>query len=368
MKFTRKTYVLLGLLASTSVAGQLYYPATECPLLEADAQPATAQILPATQSALVTPSFTPISTPSLPVPSLPRDTLAASPPLEAPIATGQVTVGEGVAIAPSQAAPSPAPRLTASNKTEQTSASSPPSTEMESEMAKDAPANAWDTLLAKYVKAPDATGLARFDYAALKASRDDTKALDAYVAKLESSGPNGLSDAEATAYWANLYNAVTVQVVNEAYPVSTIKKVKGGAFKSGPWKKDLITVNGTKMSLDDVEHKTLRKQYPSPLIHYMVNCASVGCPNLKDSAWTAENLEADRKAAARDYINSPRGAKVTDKGLVVSSIYDWFEEDFGGSKDGVLAHLSDYAEGDLKAALDGGIKISGYDYDWSLNE
>ena len=374
MIFTRKMYIFISLLSATSIAGQTYYPATECPLLKGNPQ-TTATVIPAASIAPIeTSGASPISTPPLPTSRL-RDTLTVSPPFETPASVGSVAAGEGVAIAPSRATPSPAPlsqerTVTASAQTAVPQVRSVPETPTEviPEMKKDTPRSGWDAVLVKHVKAPDASGLARFDYAALKASAKDSAILEAYVKALESTDPNGLSDNEAIAYWANLYNAVTIQIVTEAYPVSTIKKVKGGAFKTGPWKKDLITVNGQKMSLDDVEHKTLRKKYPSPLIHYMVNCASVGCPNLKDGVWAVDTLDVERETAARDYINSPRGAKVTDKGLVVSSIYDWFEEDFGGNKDGVMAHLSEYAEGDLKAAIDGGIKISGYDYDWSLNE
>jgi len=236
------------------------------------------------------------------------------------------------------------------------------------EVKADMKVSGWDGLLQKYVKAPDASGLARFDYAALKQSSANQAVLSDYIADLESRDPTTMSDNDAIAYWANLYNAVTVKLIVDNYPVTSIRKIKSGAFSIGPWKKKLITVNGAAMSLNDVEHETLRKQYPSPLIHYMVNCASIGCPNLMGGLWTAETLDADRDAAARAFINSPRGAKITDKGLVVSSIYNWFEEDFGGNKQGVLAHLSQYAEGNLKAAIDGGAKIADYDYDWSLNE
>ena len=370
VKFTIKTYVFISLIASTSIAGQVYYPATECPLLKDNPQAVTPVTSVAVIAPLETSAITPISNTSQPKLSPLRDGLTASPPFEAPESIGKVTAGEGVATAPSRATPTPAPIITASVQTEVARTDAKPATpaEMIPEMTKDTPRSGWDAVLSKYVKAPDAAGLARFDYAGLKASSADIKALDSYIKTLEDSGSGILSENEIIAYWANLYNAVTIQVVTEAYPVSTIKKVRGGVFKSGPWKQNLITVSGEKMSLDDVEHKTLRAQYPSPLIHYMVNCASIGCPNLKAGVWKASTLEVDRKAAARAYINSPRGARVTDKGLVVSSIYDWFEEDFGGDKAGVIAHLSKYAEGDLKAALDGGITISGYDYDWSLNE
>lgn len=223
----------------------------------------------------------------------------------------------------------------------------------------------WTDILQNYVSVPDTMGLTHFDYAGLKASTADKGKLDDYIKSLEAIDPNSLSENEAIAFWANLYNAVTIQVVTENYPIKSIKKL--GAFGSGPWKKDLVTVSGIEMSLDDIEHGTLRKKYPSPYIHYMVNCASVGCPNLLDEAWEADTLMTLRKQAAADYINSPRGAVVKGDKLTVSSIYNWFEEDFGGNKAGVIAHLKDYATGDLKTAIESGAEIKKYDYDWSLN-
>ncbi|WP_051279850.1 DUF547 domain-containing protein [Hellea balneolensis] len=224
----------------------------------------------------------------------------------------------------------------------------------------------WNDILQSYVSAPDAAGLTHFDYARLKATASDMAKLDAYIESLEDTNPGNLSDNEAIAFWANLYNAVTIQVVTDNYPIKSIRKL--GSFNSGPWKKDLVTINGTAMSLDDIEHGTLREKYPSPYIHYMVNCASVGCPNLLNEAWEADTLMAKRKTAAADYINSPRGAVIKGDRLTVSAIYDWFEEDFGGSKEGVLKHLSKYAAGDLAAAIKGGATIKKYDYDWSLNK
>ncbi len=225
----------------------------------------------------------------------------------------------------------------------------------------------WVMILEKYIKAPDDIGVARFNYGALAANPADRSALDSYIQELETTDVSALSNSEAIAFWANLYNAVTIKVVVDNYPVKSIRDIKSG-WRAGPWKRDLVTVAGKKMSLDDIEHKTLRENYPSPLIHYMVNCASIGCPNLGAKPWTAGTLDAERDAAARIFINSPRGARVTDKGLKVSSIYKWFKEDFGGNDAGILAHLRKYAEPDLAKAIDGGAKIVDYGYIWSLNE
>ena len=227
--------------------------------------------------------------------------------------------------------------------------------------------SAWDTALQGYVAAPDAQGLARFDYAGLKANPANRKLLKDYIAHLETLNPDAMSKNQALAYWANLYNAVTVDVIIDNYPVTSIRKIRSG-FSIGPWKADRVTVNGQRLSLNNIEHDIMRKKFPSPLVHYMVNCASVGCPNLKDGLWHASTLDVDSKAAAESFVNSPRGARITSKGLQVSEIYKWFESDFGGSKDGVVRHIRQYAGPELAAAIDGGAKIRGYEYDWNLNE
>ena len=224
---------------------------------------------------------------------------------------------------------------------------------------------AFTNILQKYVSAPDGQGLTHFNYSGLKANSADKAALDSYIDRLGQINPATLSGNEQIAFYSNLYNAVTVQVIVDNYPVSSIRKL--GPLSTGPWKKKLLKINGQPSSLNDVEHEILRKQFPSPYVHYMVNCASVGCPNLLDNAWEADTLHAKRKEAAAAYINSPRGVQITPKGLKISSIYKWFKEDFDG-KAGTLKHIRQYAGPELAAAIDGGAKIVDYGYDWSLNE
>ena len=197
---------------------------------------------------------------------------------------------------------------------------------------------AWTALLSKYVHT-SADGVNRFDYGALKASAADRKALDAYIAGFETMDLSGSKDA-AFAAWANLYNAVTVRYIVSKYPVGSIKD---GYLFGGPWKKVTVTAGGREVSLDDIEHRILRPVFKEPRVHYAINCAAVSCPNLMAEAWEPATLDAELDTAARAYVNNPRGVTVTDKGLVVSSIYDWFEADFGGSKDAVIDHLLKYA-------------------------
>jgi hypothetical protein len=231
--------------------------------------------------------------------------------------------------------------------------------------AKGMPVDAWGMVLEKFAQ-QDAEGLVRFNYAGLQASPEDMAAIAGYIDTLAAQSPSEFERNEAMVYWANLYNALTVQIVAQNYPVKSIRKIKSG-FRPGPWKKKLVVVEGEKLSLDNIEHDILRPNYKTPLVHYMVNCASIGCPNLNVTPWKAETLEADQTAAARAFINSPRGV-TTDKGrLIVSSIYSWFDEDFGGNQQGVLDHLAEYADEDLAPKLIGRHKIDKYDYDWGVN-
>jgi len=225
--------------------------------------------------------------------------------------------------------------------------------------------NLWRNVLVNHTN-KDTDGLVRFDYASLKASPNDMAALTSYIDELAAQKPSTFERNEAMSYWANLYNALTVRIVAENYPVKSIRKIKSGLLP-GPWKKDLVTVEGETLSLDNIEHGIMRPTFQTPLVHYMVNCASIGCPNLKETPWQAETLEADLETAARAFINSPRGVTTNKGRLQVSSIYKWFQKDFGGSQQGVLEHLSQYADEDVAAKLLGRKKIDKFGYDWGVN-
>jgi hypothetical protein len=223
----------------------------------------------------------------------------------------------------------------------------------------------WAAFLGAYVVAgPSGPNLVRYGAVAPA----DKASLAAYVEGLEAIDPTTLARDEAFAYWVNLYNAITVRLILDNYPVTSIREIKSGLVSFGPWGRTVATVAGVELSLDDIEHKILRAYFGDNRVHYAVNCASIGCPDLRAEPWTGEDLSADLDAAARAYVNSPRGARLDGGRIVVSSIYRWFKEDFGGSDAGVLAHLKEYAAPDLKAQLGAAAKIDGHDYDWRLNE
>ena len=225
-------------------------------------------------------------------------------------------------------------------------------------------------LLARIV-APDASGLNRVNYAELAGSLKPQ--LDEALHALQAVEVRELNRDAQFAYWINLYNAAVLKVVATHYPVASICDINlGGTLVStmigGPWHAKLVQVAGVKLSLDDIENQILRKVFVDPRLHYAINCGSIGCPNLRPNAVTASTLEADLESAAHDFINSPRGVRLTDGKVVLSSIFKWYVRDFGGSERAMLGHIAGYAEGNLGTAIGAGPKAIRYDYDWWLND
>jgi len=175
--------------------------------------------------------------------------------------------------------------------------------------------------------------------------------------------------ATRSAFWINLYNALTVELILDHYPVASILdiSISPGLFSFGPWDKKLIEVEGEALSLNDIEHRILRPIWRDARLHYAVNCASLGCPNLREVAFTAENTEWLLEQGAHEYVNHARGAEFIDSQLIVSSIYHWFKEDFGDSDRGVIEHLGAFAAPELAKRLAKTRRLSGHDYDWDLN-
>jgi hypothetical protein len=224
----------------------------------------------------------------------------------------------------------------------------------------------WDRFLQRYVES-GADGVNRVAYG--QVSAQDRAVLDRYIAGLAGLPITGYSREEQFAYWVNLYNALTVRVVIDHYPVESIRDIdiSPGLFSDGPWGKELVEVEGEVVSLDAIEHRILRPIWRDARIHYAVNCASIGCPDLQPVAFTAENTEQLLNRAASAYVNHPRGVSVQADGLVLSSIYNWFSTDFA-SEGGVLEHIRRHAGTKLQGRLGEGAASAEYTYDWSLND
>jgi Protein of unknown function, DUF547 len=208
-------------------------------------------------------------------------------------------------------------------------------------------------------------GVARLGYG--KVSAPDKAALNAYVRAMAVSDVDRLSRVQQYAYWVNLYNAATIDLILANYPLASITKIKDGVFGFGPWDRKILRVKGEQLSLNDIEHRILRPIWKDPRIHFIVNCASIGCPDIGATPLRADTLEAQLSAARDAYLAHPRAVQLTPKGLKVSSIFDWYGSDFGGP-DGVVRYIKAHGPPAMQARITPATKIIGDDYDWSLNE
>lgn len=213
-------------------------------------------------------------------------------------------------------------------------------------------------------------GVIRVDYSMLIRGRPARSVVDAYLRYLQSVKISQFNRNEQLAFWINLYNALTLWVVAEHYPIDSIQDIdiSPGWFSSGPWGAELVVVEGERLTLDDIEHRILRPIWRDPRVHYAVNCASIGCPNLQPVAYTGANVDRLLTQGAIAYVNHPRGVSFDGSTLTCSKIYYWFDEDFGGSERGVIAHLLRYAAPELRQKLAKRASIDYYVYDWALND
>ncbi|MCY4149400.1 MAG: DUF547 domain-containing protein [Gammaproteobacteria bacterium] len=222
----------------------------------------------------------------------------------------------------------------------------------------------WNRILEAYIQESD--GINLFGYS--KVTDEDRASLSRYIAYLASLDVSSLTAAQQFSFWTNLYNSLTILVILDEYPVKSIRDISSGLLQRGPWKKKRVAVDGIKLSLDDIEHEILRPVFNDNRVHYAVNCASIGCPNLQQTAFTHETLDEMLDKAASEYINHPRGVTVNQDRLIVSSIFKWYSKDFGQGQQDVINHMLLYANDELAEGLRTFSRISGYEYDWDLNE
>ncbi len=225
----------------------------------------------------------------------------------------------------------------------------------------------WNTFLDQYVL-QGIDGINRVQYS--RVTEADRHQLERYITALEQLPVRRYNAEQQLAYWINLYNAVTVDIVLQHYPVESIRDIdiSPGFFADGPWGKKLLSIEGQQVSLNDIEHRILRPLWQDPRLHYALNCASLGCPNLSSSAYNGDTIERQLNRAATAFVNNPRGVSLTDGRLYVSSIYSWFRDDFGKSDSAIIDHLRRYAAAPLKDTLADIRSIAGNRYNWSLND
>lgn len=210
----------------------------------------------------------------------------------------------------------------------------------------------WNVLLKKYVTADG-----RVNY---KGIENEKNKLEAYLDFLSKNPPkqNGERN-EAMTYWINAYNAFTVKLILDHYPVKSIRDIDKGK----PWDDPFIKIGGKKYSLNDIEKNILRKKFNDPRIHFAINCASKSCPRLLNEEFTPEKLDQQLNRVAKDFVNNSEKNKITPDKIAVSKIFDWYKDDFTRSET-LIDFLNRYSDNKIESTA----TMSFLDYDWSLNE
>lgn len=219
--------------------------------------------------------------------------------------------------------------------------------------------NPYDNLLSKYV---DTQG--RVNYRAWSAAKSDRDQLKAFLLQHSFVNPKTGSKDEKLALWINAYNALTLEGILREYPTTSIKNHVAKVFGYNIWDDLRLYVGGQAYSLNDIEHKILRKM-DEPRIHFAIVCASTGCPRLLNEAFRADALDAQLTTNAKYFFSVNTNFAVNGSTVYLSSILDWFGEDFGNDTPSVLRKISPWLPS--TAAVPNNARVRYTDYDWSLN-
>ncbi|MDN3671023.1 DUF547 domain-containing protein [Echinicola jeungdonensis] len=218
----------------------------------------------------------------------------------------------------------------------------------------------WDELLNKYVHKNGIVDYENF--------QQDSILLGDYLNLVSQNPPdrNQWSREEQLAYWINAYNAFTVKLILDHYPIESIKDLHPFPYIPGinsVWHLEFFEIGGKPASLDQIEHKILRKEFEEPRIHFAINCASYSCPPLRPEAYQAGKLDMQLEHQGLLFINNPKWNIIDREDVKLSSIFKWFKEDFTKNKS-LKEFVNQYSENKIKKSQN----ISFLDYDWSLND
>jgi hypothetical protein len=217
---------------------------------------------------------------------------------------------------------------------------------VEAEILKGPDHTLWNTLLNKYVNA------GKVDYASFK----NDMGLEKYLALLAENPPqSSWSRDEQLAYWINTYNAFTIKLITDNYPVNSIMDLHGGK----PWDVKWIKLGKKSFSLNQIENEIIRPQFNEPRIHFAVNCAAKSCPPIANEAFTTANLEQLLEKQTIAFINDNKFNTVSSNQMKLSKIFEWYSSDFG--------NLVDFIKKYSKKPVSSTASISYLEYDWALN-
>jgi hypothetical protein len=237
---------------------------------------------------------------------------------------------------------------------------------------------AWDVLLKKHVVLLDGKSASQVRYAEFAKDRGALKAYHESLSKVTEAEFKGFSKPQQIAFLINAYNAFTVEKILTRYP--NIKSIWDfGKVFGNPFKDEFFTLLGRRFALDGIEHETLRKPgaYDEPRVHYAVNCASIGCPMLREEAYVADRLDAQLEQQAQRFLSDATRNRFAGGKLEVSMIFNWFKQDWSSGYQGIKSreqYFANYAKllaqnpEEQKLVAEGKAPISHLEYDWTLND
>jgi hypothetical protein len=238
----------------------------------------------------------------------------------------------------------------------------------ESAMSQSFDHSLYNAVLKRHVKGD------KVDYKSLKSDKD----FETYLAMLSKANPDALpTREEKIAFWINAYNAFTLKLIVDNYPVKSITDLsalgKLTAFiGNSPWKREFFSINGKKMTLDEIEHEILRGAFKEYRVHFAVNCASTSCPVLRPEAYTAETLNHQLNEQAKQFLKDTLRNRIDlkTKTIRISKIFDWYKDDFIKSSGTIEQYLAQYIDEETikRMLLNKEFKIEYMEYDWRLNE
>lgn len=215
----------------------------------------------------------------------------------------------------------------------------------------------WDDLLKKHV---DDNGWVNY-----KEFKKDTIRLHEYLELLKNNPPNEKkwSKEEQMAFWINAYNAFTVKLILDNYPLTSIKDIKKGIpFVNTVWDIKFIKIGKNTYDLNNIEHSKLRKKFKDPRIHFAINCASISCPNLNNNAFISDILDQQLNSVAQKFINDKSKNIIKSNKLELSKIFSWYQNDFTTN-----SPLIDYLNRYSAIKINANANIDYMDYNWKLN-
>jgi len=216
----------------------------------------------------------------------------------------------------------------------------------------------WDSLLKTHV---DNTGLVSY-----QGFIKDSLLLDEYLLQLTSNPPSGAwTNQDQLAYWINLYNAATIKLVTQHYPIQSIKDIGSSVqipFVNTPWQIEFIEINGEVIDLDDIEHGIVREDFNEPRIHFAMVCAALSCPKLRNEAYTGDQLDRQLTSQIKIFLTDNKKNNISADQVVISKLFRWYGDDFKKNST-LIEYLNKYSP--VEISKDAAVDFM--DYGWALN-